>query len=377
MKNKMIHAIGGIDDKFIDEAARPSRKKAVIIKWCAAAAGFCVIAGLAAAVWISSGANGIFLSKESNAAGGALEGTLSEEYDGDYKANGTADTAPGDSETYTEEADDMVSEPTSSHDMYEVPRWDDMTVTQKFPYLSFNGYEYSTADKVIPEDKVGKKITSATLTGTDRYTGKTYAINADIYGIAGISKNCAVSLKFEGYDELYVCRNSGYRPETLGQLTDDLNLKKTLTFGKAYATVQKDKNSYAQTEYSGLDGEKVWEMLFSDRNLKNVKDYDSMNFGKELISVSINIELLGYENISLTVTEDGYLTTNILDTGKAFFIGKEKAENFAEYVRENCKAVEKGSFTAPSGGNGGGAGEPADSGAASSAYDPGNTASRQ
>ena len=376
MKNKMIHAIGGIDDKFIDEAARPSRKKAVIIKWCAAAAGFCVIAGLAAAVWISSGANGIFLSKESNSAGGAEEGTLSEEYDGDYKANGTADTAPGDSETYTEEADDMVSKPTSSHDIYEVPSWDDMTVTQKFPYLSFNGYEYSTADRTVPEESAGKKITSATLTGTDSRTGKTYAINADIYEITGISKNCAVSIKFEGYKELYVCRNSGYRPETLGQLTDDLNLRETLTFGKAYATVKKG-DTYTETEYSGLDGEKVWEMLLSDRELKNVKDYDSMNFGKELISVSINIELLGYENISLTVTEDGYLTTNILDTGKAFFIGKEKAENFAEYVRENCKAVEKGSFTAPSGGNGGGAGEPADSGASSSAYDPGNTASRQ
>ena len=53
MNSKMIHAIGGIDDKFIDEAARPSRKKAVIIKWCAAAAGFCVIAGLTAAVWIN------------------------------------------------------------------------------------------------------------------------------------------------------------------------------------------------------------------------------------------------------------------------------------------------------------------------------------
>ena len=245
-----------------------------------------------------------------------------------------------------------------------------MTVTQKFPYLSFNGYEYSTADKVIPEDKVGKKITSATLTGTDRYTGKTYAINADIYGIAGISKNCAVSLKFEGYDELYVCRNSGYRPETLGQLTDDLNLKNTLTFGKAYATIQKDKNSYAQTEYSGLDGEKVWEMLLSDRELKNVKDYDSMNFGKELISVSINIELLGYENISLTVTEDGYLTTNILDTGKAFFIGKEKAEEFYGYVRENCEGTEKITYIVNSS-------EPSGTGASSSAYDPGNTASRQ
>ena len=370
MKNKMIHAIGGIDDKFIDEAARPSRKKAVIIKWCAAAAGFCVIAGLAAAVWINSGANGIFLSKESNAAGGAEEGTLSEEYDGDYKANGTADTAPNDNEAFTEDFAGTQPSISSSQDIYEVPRWDDMTVTQKFPYLSFNGYEYSTADKVIPEDKVGKKITSTTLTGTDRYTGKTYAINADIYEITGISKNCAVSLKFEGYDELYVCRNSGYRPETLGQLTDDLNLHKTLTFGKAYATIQKDKNSYAQTEYSGLDGEMVWEMLFSDRNLKNVKDYDSMNFGKELISVSINIELLGYENISLTVTEDGYLTTNILGTGKAFFIGKEKAEEFYGYVRENCEGTEKITYIVNSS-------EPSGTGASSSAYDPGNTASRQ
>lgn len=370
MNSKMIHAIGGIDDKFIDEAARPSRKKAVIIKWCAAAAGFCVIAGLAAAVWISSGANGIFLSKESNSAGGALEGTLSEEYDGDYKANGTADTAPNDNEAFTEDFAGTQPSISSSQDIYEVPRWDDMTVTQKFPYLSFNGYEYSTADKVIPEDKVGKKITSTTLTGTDRYTGKTYAINADIYEITGISKNCAVALEFEGYDELYVCRNSGYRPETLGQLTDDLNLHKTLTFGKAYATIQKDKNSYAQTEYSGLDGEKVWEMLFSDRELKNVKDYDSMNFGKELISVSINIELLGYENISLTVTEDGYLTTNILGTGKAFFIGKEKAEEFYGYVRENCEGTEKITYIVNSS-------EPSGTGASSSAYDQGNTASRQ
>ena len=369
MNSKMIHAIGGIDDKFIDEAARPSRKKAVIIRWCAAAAGFCVIAGLAAAVWINSGANGIFLSKESNAAGGAEEGTLSEEYDGDYKANGTADTAPGDSETYTEEAGGTASDTSSEQDSYEIPRWEDMTVTQKFPYLSFNGYEYSTADKVIHEESIGKKLTSATLTGKDVYTGKTYAINADIYEITGISKNCAVSLKFEGYDELYVCRNSGYRPETLGQFIDDLNLKNTLTFGKAYATVKKG-DAYTETEYSGLDGEKVWEMLLSDRELKNVKDYDSMNFGKELISVSINIELLGYENISLTVTGDGYLTTNILDTGKAFFIGKEKAENFAEYVRENCEGTEKLTYTVNSS-------EPSGTGAASSAYDSGNTASRQ
>ena len=65
-----------------------------------------------------------------NSAGEALEGTLSEEYDGDYKANGTADTVPNDNEAFTEKP--SIS---SSQDIYEVPSWDDMTVTKKFPYL--------------------------------------------------------------------------------------------------------------------------------------------------------------------------------------------------------------------------------------------------
>ena len=50
--------------------------------------------------------------------------------------------------------------------------------------------------------------------------------------------------------------------------------------------------------------------------------------------------MLGYENISLGVTENGYLTTNILNTGKAFFIGAEKAQMFMDYVIENCEGYD-------------------------------------
>ena len=54
------------------------------------------------------------------------------------------------------------------------------------------------------------------------------------------------------------------------------------------------------------------------------------------MNISINFELLGYKNISIGITEDGYITTNILDTGKAFFIGPEKATEFMDYVLETC-----------------------------------------
>ena len=52
---------------------------------------------------------------------------------------------------------------------------------------------------------------------------------------------------------------------------------------------------------------------------------------------TVDVPLLGYKNISLGVTEDGYIVTNILDTGKAFYIGKDKTEAFIKYVESECK----------------------------------------
>ena len=76
-----------------------------------------------------------------------------------------------------------------------------------------------------------------------------------------------------------------------------------------------------------------------DLTAENVKDYDQMWLTRKM-SISIDIPALGYENISLAVTEEGYLTTNILATGKAFYIGEEKVDAFVEYVLENCSGRE-------------------------------------
>ena len=53
------------------------------------------------------------------------------------------------------------------------------------------------------------------------------------------------------------------------------------------------------------------------------------------MEISVDIPILGYRNISCSLTEEGYLVTNILDTGKAFFIGKEKVQEFVNYIIAN------------------------------------------
>lgn len=70
--------------------------------------------------------------------------------------------------------------------------------------------------------------------------------------------------------------------------------------------------------------------------------YSDLNMepAETLMELSVSIPLLGYENISIRVDKDGFLTTNILETGKKFYIGTEHAQAFADYVSEECDGYE-------------------------------------
>ena len=81
-----------------------------------------------------------------------------------------------------------------------------------------------------------------------------------------------------------------------------------------------------------------WEMLLCDEALCN--EYDETDWQRQWnnkISIRIDMPLLGYQNISISLSEDGYLRTNLLDTEKLFHIGKDKVDAFMEYVEENCR----------------------------------------
>ena len=345
----ILNALGDIDESYITEAnGRIKSKKGIIIRYSAMAACLLIVAaGAFAAVKM------IPRGKIKNSAAPSetyeeYDGNVAD-YDGDYstiektdgtKANGSAKGNSTSSSTALTER---------------IKRWDEKTNTEKFPIVKINGTEYSAANSVVTPDKIGNSITKLTVLGCDEYTNSEYASNAEIYEIKGISAECAAAVKYDADGKYYVCRNSHYKPETLGQFMNDLSLKENLTFVSFSGTQMKNGKAICDVEYTNVDKAKVWELLFTDTAAKAVKDYDSMNF-ETAAGIAIDLKLLGYENISLAVTRDGYLTTNILDTGKAFYIGKPAAEKFLSYLEKDCKTTvkHKYDYSEPAGGEGSG-----------------------
>lgn len=228
--------------------------------------------------------------------------------------------------------------PAQSGESYQIPKWDEMTVSQQYFTFEFDSASYSTRQTEIAPENVGAALGTAEAMGIDHYTDTVHKAGVTVYEINNISAKCAAAVQFEGRTDYFVYVNSEYQPETLGGFIKDLNLKETLSFGAAYYNLGKD-DSVVTVEFEDLEDQTVWEMLLADESLEAVPDSGNIWLGSKM-SVSVDIPLLGYENIGLWVTEDGYLVTNILDTAKIFDLGSEKTEQFVNYVLENCTGYE-------------------------------------
>lgn len=222
-----------------------------------------------------------------------------------------------------------------------VPKWNEMSISQQFNEVEYNNSKYSSRVTVISYEKILKNIGNAILSGHDTYTETTYNKKADLYSIKTISEKCAIAVKFEEDSKYYVYVNPYYRPETLGDFMESLSLKENTSFGTVYYNyLDEDSQENIKVEFYNVDNEIIWQKLFSNLNLENI--YSDNETGKytsekltQSISISVNIPILGYKNISVTLTDKGYLLTNILDTGKGFYIGQDKVQDFLNYIKEN------------------------------------------
>lgn len=317
-KEKISEIISNIDESFIEESAMAVKKKIPVYKYVSIAA--CL------AVMIIAG---IFISQSDFVTPPPVktEETTSNESGGGE--NKVPEIAPA-PEIVTEPAIETVTGGTSC---MKIPPWDALTTSEKYREVTLSGITYYSQVQKIDEASVLSFIEDTTMQGYDPYEDKTYTENAKIYSITSISTECAVAVKIGTEDEYYVYVNSYYEPDTLGDLISDLDLKNTVSFGKAYKDyTDYDKKEFVSVVFADFDDSIVWNMLLTDTEVKNI-EYD--RFKEMLISVSVDIPLLGYKNISLGVTKDGYIVTNIMSTQKCFFIGTEKAEAFEAYISEN------------------------------------------
>lgn len=236
---------------------------------------------------------------------------------------------------------EVKTDKTTNTDTTIVPKWNEMSISQQFYEVEYNNNKYSSRTTKISKDKILKNTGNTTLTGYDTYTETTHSKKVDLYSIKGIAEKCAIAVKFEGDTDYYVYVNSYYRPKTLGEFIEVLNLKDNISFGTIYYNYwDKDSEENINVEFYDVDNEIIWNKLFSNLNLENIySDNDTGKYTSERfsqsISISIDIPLLGYKNISISLTDKGYMLTNILDTGKGFYIGEDKVKEFLEYIKEN------------------------------------------
>lgn len=235
----------------------------------------------------------------------------------------------------------QVDKKDTSTDTAVIPKWNEMSISQQFNEVEYNNSKYSSRITKISNNNILKNIGNATLTGYDTYTETTYNKKAELYSIKDIEEKCAIAIKFEGDTDYYVYVNSYYRPTTLGEFTKDLNLEEIISFGTIYYNYwDEDLQEDINVEFYGVDNKIIWQKLFNNKNLENIySDNDTEKYTSERFSqsigISVDIPLLGYKNISVSLTDKGYLLTNILDTGKGFYIGEDKVQEFLNYIKDN------------------------------------------
>ena len=221
-----------------------------------------------------------------------------------------------------------------------VPEWEDLTDAERYDRLEYEGLSYlSQGERPIPQTQSVAQVCTVEVRGWRWEDNTTLVSPARLYLLDGVQSSCAVGVQFADGGAVYPYLVLEYRPETLGQMISDLDLEKTLSFGVAECYGFDADGNWHRTQYE-VDDALIWEMLLSDRSVPNIADYDSHTFGKTDVDIAVNIPALGYENIAMWTTEDGWLCTNILATGKAFFLGKEKTAAFREYILQNIPGTE-------------------------------------
>lgn len=186
------------------------------------------------------------------------------------------------------------------------------------PFGKYGSGYVSCGIQRVDEEKIGNYLENISLNGKNVFTGEDILLTGKVYKINNISPDCAVAVKYDSDNEYHLFRNIIYRPDTLGQLINDMDLRNEMIINSVYLN-----GSYYKT-----DPIKVWEYLLSDAAAENcghgIAHYDQ--------SVSIDLPALGRRNVAINVYSDGYISTNIADSGAKFYIGTVNAQAFIDYV---------------------------------------------
>ena len=228
-------------------------------------------------------------------------------------------------------------------------RWDEKTMDEKYSSLDFGGLTYRNRASRVPEARLGEAAgEDLTAYGYDAYaklegTEEVKRIAVEARRITGVSEKIALAVRLEGEDHFtsFVASPSfdvETRPATLGDFLRDWNLAEDLRPGTVY-TYQDIHPPVIALCFEGADRAEVLSKLLHETGLARIEELPK-GAERVLYSIAVYDDVLGIENLALSVYEGGYLWTNLTGTATIFRIDEADAQAFLNYAKAELKGYE-------------------------------------
>jgi len=211
-----------------------------------------------------------------------------------------------------------------------------LEVFNKYYLTEIDGVTYDiNSGFELSEEYIGDEIGVYTFSGVDEITGKNREKEFCVYDIKNVESRQFIAVKMEG--EFYpLMKESYFEPKTLSELLNTANFPEILQFGK----FSLNGTGPDAMHYVLNDDEYIWKILEDCEKSPFVADENWSSVDKPSINFTVTIDNLGIYKHSITITEDGFLHTNIYNWGYLFEIGEEAAKKIIKYAKANCKKTE-------------------------------------
>ena len=209
--------------------------------------------------------------------------------------------------------------------------WELQTAMEQYSSVRFDGVLYQTRGREIGPALLGEKLGVCEGVGWDEYTEQEYSRSFDVYAIRGVDSALLIAVELDGTCAVYLFADRQF-PAALGDLLDACSLPETLPLER-FCT----QEGYQTTGwYLTRAGSGIWQVLSDCRDAPCRVEDSWMDGDHDRITFAITSEALGVYTQALSVTEDGYLVTNLMEYRYVFDIGPEAAGRILRLAKENC-----------------------------------------
>lgn len=219
-------------------------------------------------------------------------------------------------------------------EIYEEKKWDEKENNEKYAELRFDGKTYIATGMKAEKAQVKEKLGPATAKGSDIYTDKIYETDCEAYSVGNFKSGFLVAVKFESDGNFYAYKAEDYFPSDLKDWTDTLDFFESINFDSD-VILSSDFNADAR-QLKLNDSEAVVRAvcgLLKNNGSAQALEYTQENSSKDgerVLEFGVSSPLLSRYSLFLTVSEDGYIMTNLVDVGVSFYVGRDAVKALFE-----------------------------------------------